>query len=164
MNDLAEATGTVSEKEEVAADVCDRSSAVDDALRYVAYMYLKHVNRAMKKNALYTEHAHWERWVMYKIEDANLRRMFESLPNFVAVALGIMKTELLIRAVVELDEREKVVASTPQPDTPACLLMESRKVVFVPNPSRFRNSGCSNIIAPHSKGSILIKLSHPSKR
>lgn len=37
---FAEATGAVSQKEELAAKVQDRSTAVREALRYVTYLYL----------------------------------------------------------------------------------------------------------------------------
>lgn len=44
--DLAEAAGSVRKMEEVVAAVRDRSPPVGEALRYVYYLYLKHVNSA----------------------------------------------------------------------------------------------------------------------
>lgn len=60
-NYLAEATDSVSENREVAAEVYDSSAAVDEVLQYVTCLYLAHVNSALTNIALYTEHINWDK-------------------------------------------------------------------------------------------------------
>lgn len=62
-------------------------------LHHVPYLYLEHVNNALKNSVLYTEHTNWEKWSKYDLQGEKLPRMFESLPVSVAVVPGIMKLE-----------------------------------------------------------------------
>lgn len=52
--------------------------------------------------------------------------MRESLPDSVAVELGIIEPEPLTRAIVELDEKGKVVESRQDPETPPFPFKEER--------------------------------------
>lgn len=63
-NDLAEANDPVSEKEEVAPELWERSAAVNEPLLYVTYPYPEHINSALTNNLLFTEQANWENWFM----------------------------------------------------------------------------------------------------
>lgn len=51
-NALVEAFSSEQEEEKAKADMRERSTARDEALRYVMYQYLEHVNSALTKNAL----------------------------------------------------------------------------------------------------------------
>lgn len=79
---------------------------------------------------------------MYKLRCAKLSRASESLPDSVAVALGIMKLDSLTRAVVELDKLLQVVESRPHPGLLLFSLLERKDAAFVAVPIRFRCSGC----------------------
>lgn len=65
-NGLAEATGPVSEKEGMVAEVWNRSAAVGQELQYVSYLYLEHINSASTINALKMVHTNSDKWFLYK--------------------------------------------------------------------------------------------------
>lgn len=54
--DLAEATGHVHKKEEVAAEMYNRSEVVDETLQYVSCLYPERANRELRNNARHTEY------------------------------------------------------------------------------------------------------------
>lgn len=54
-NDFVDATVSVSEKEEVAAEVWAKSASIDETLRYDTYIYPEHVASKLKRIALYIE-------------------------------------------------------------------------------------------------------------
>lgn len=89
----------------MAAEVCDKSPAVDEAMRYVPYLYQEHSNSELTNNTLYIKHTNCEKWVIYERQGALLARVVESLPDHVEAALGNMKPEPSTRAVVEFHER-----------------------------------------------------------
>lgn len=104
-NDLAEANGRVSETEEAAAEVWDRLAHVEEALQYVTCLYLEHAISVLANNALYTKRTNREKWIIYELQIAKLPKVFDFLPDSVVAALGTMKPDPLIRAIVELDEQ-----------------------------------------------------------
>lgn len=53
----------------------------------------------------YAEITNWERWVIYDFRKPKLLRMFESLPESVADALGIIKRRPPNSAVVVRDKQ-----------------------------------------------------------
>lgn len=100
-NDPAESAGPVNRKGEVSVKVWDRSTAVDKAQRYVTYLYLEHVNSATTTNGLYTDLINREKWVTSKLQSPYLSSFFESLPDSVVAALGIIKREPPTKTVVD---------------------------------------------------------------
>lgn len=81
------------------------------------YVYLVHITSWLTNNAEYTGRTKWDKWVIYELQGAKLRRVFDLLADFVAAALGSMKREPLTRALVELDEQGQVEKSRPHPGT-----------------------------------------------
>lgn len=122
-NDLAEETGSMNKKGEVAARVWEGLAAVDVGRLYVTYQSLELVDSTLMNNKLYIERTIWEKWFMYKLQDAKLSRVFESLPNSIPAALGIMRPEPPTTAVVQLDNQGMVVKSGPQPEMLLSLLV-----------------------------------------
>lgn len=82
----------MNDNEEVGVEVWDRSTVVDEVLRYATYLYLEHVSSELTNNSLHTKYTKWEKWIMYKVQGAKLSMVFKSLPDSVADACGIMKT------------------------------------------------------------------------
>lgn len=82
-------------------------AAVNEALRYVIYLYVKHSVASVKNYALYTKPTNSEKSVIYNRHIPKPTRIFESLFEMVTAALGIKKSEQLIGAVVELKRRGK---------------------------------------------------------
>lgn len=56
---VEETSCPVEEKEEVVHEIWERSEAVFEALRNVAYLYLKHSNSSIRNNALHTAVHNW---------------------------------------------------------------------------------------------------------
>lgn len=151
-------------KKKVAVRLRERSTAFDEGLRYKTYLYLEDVNSTLTSNALYTKHANWEEWFMYKLQGAKLAKVLESLPGSVAAALGIMIPEPLSRPVSVLDAHGKVVESRPYSETPLPSLMKRNEAVFAASSFRFRNSDGVDISVPRARGLMSTILSLPSKR
>lgn len=101
---------------------------------------------------------------MYELQVAKLPRVFESLLDYVAAVLEIMKQEHPTRPVVELDEREQVVNNRPHPETPTCSHMKMINAAFVTSLFWFRDSGRIKISVPCASGLISMKLLYPNKR
>lgn len=90
-----------------------RSAAIDKALRYVTNQYLEHIDSTSTNNTLYTEPTNWENDVMYELENAKLPKVLESLPDSFAAMLEFMKPGPPSRIVIVLEEKGKVMESTP---------------------------------------------------
>lgn len=88
-NNVAKATDSVLENEEVANSALDRLLAVDKALLHPTYLYLEQVRTALTKNALYTEHKDSEKRFIYKLHGARLSRVFSSQSDSVAALLEL---------------------------------------------------------------------------
>lgn len=67
VNALGEASASVAEKIDVAAEVWWRPASVDKALQFLSYMYLEHVNSSLMIKAMYTELKSCDKWVMYRL-------------------------------------------------------------------------------------------------
>lgn len=151
------------EKKEVAAELWERSAALDEELRYVAYRYLEHVNRALVNNALYKKQTNWGKWVLYELPGPKLSWVFELLPDTVVAALGILKPAPTANDVVELYEWGAVVESRPLPEKAVSLLMKGKNAVFVGSIFLFRNSGHINITVLRERRSISMTLLQSNK-
>lgn len=55
------------EKEEMAADDMGSSAAVNEALQYVIYLSLEHVNSVLTIKSLHKKYKIRGRWVMYEL-------------------------------------------------------------------------------------------------
>lgn len=64
-NALVESSGSMLEKEEVPAEVSEKTTAVDEALQLVTQLDLEYVNSALTNNKLYTQHGNWEEVLLY---------------------------------------------------------------------------------------------------
>lgn len=103
-HDLVEAFGSVSRKEEVGAEIRERSAAIEKPLRYVTYLFVKPVDSALKNHALYIELTKEDKLVVYKFRGRKLSRVCELLLDSFSASLGIMEVEAPIKAVLELNE------------------------------------------------------------
>lgn len=101
--------------------------------------------------------------LIYDFQDAELPRLFESLPDSVATVLGIMKPWPPTAAVVELEDQGRVVSSRPYPETHVSLLMKRKDSVFAERPFWLRCSGRINFSVPRARGLVSMTLSQPNK-
>lgn len=147
-NAIGKSSASVRVKEKVRARVRERSAAVGKALRYATYLYLQNVNSLLTNNALYAEHKSWERWVIYKLQSRKLLRTFESLPDFVAAALGITKPESLNRALLELSKRAQIAEGRPHPEPLVSLLLKGKHAVL--QKAKFGSAIVLALISPFS--------------
>lgn len=76
VSDFTEATGIVSENEEVAAKTWEISAVVYQALQCGTYLYLVYALRTLMNNALYTDHINWKRGVLFEIRSPKLPMVF----------------------------------------------------------------------------------------
>lgn len=74
----------------------------------MTYLYLKHVNSAVTNKTLCLKDTDWDKPLMYELESPKLPRRFESLPDSLASALGIMKLKPPSKDIVELHKQVKV--------------------------------------------------------
>lgn len=74
---LSEATDNVNENEEVAAELQERSAPTYAALRYMSYLYPKHVNNALTNDALFKVHTSCKKCGLYELQIPKLPRVFE---------------------------------------------------------------------------------------
>lgn len=88
--------------------------------------------------------------------------MFESLRDFVAAALGIMKPEPPARTVVELDDQGKLMESKAHPEMPVCLLVKKKGMVLSASPLRFHDGVRNNISILRSRRSLSMTLLQPN--
>lgn len=123
--------------EEAVAEVWDSSTAVDKALRYVTYLYLVHVSSSLTISVLYMEHEIWVKRFMYYLEGNKLQRVFASLPDSVAAAMGIMKPQPPNTAVVQPDQRTGGGEQAPS-GNPAFLVYEEEGPGFCGKPISVR--------------------------
>lgn len=158
-NPLGEASGPVREKEETEDKVWERSAAVEEALRFVTYLYLEEANGALKNNALHTERKNRKKWVMYEYQSSKPPRVFESPPNSILAALGIMNPEPLTRAVVKLGKKGKVIECRIHSETMVYSFMERKDAAFITSSFRYRDGVRIIITVPRARGSITITLS-----
>lgn len=117
-------------KKEAAAEVWERSACVDEALPYMTHLYLEHANSALTNSSLYTEHEKGEKWVMYQLQSSKLSEVFESQPDSVAAAPGIVKPERQAKAVVEPHEYRQFVERCSDPGTPVPMPTKREDAVF----------------------------------
>lgn len=82
---------------------------------------------------------------MHGHQSLKLPRVFESLPDSVAVAMGIMKPASPTTHVVQIYRQGKAVEKKPQPIASATTLMKRRDAVFAASAFRLGDSGRSNI-------------------
>lgn len=91
----------------------------------MTYLYLKHDSNALTNIALNIEHKTWEKTFMYRLQGVKLTREINlSLPDSVAVVLGILKPKPQTRAVVGLDKQGQVKESRTRPGTRISLPMK----------------------------------------
>lgn len=96
-NDLTEATASVTDKEEVAAEVWERSAAVGEAQQYAISLHLEHVNRALISIELYTKNKNWERWVINELLGPEASNVSDLLHACVAAALRFVNQGFLLK-------------------------------------------------------------------
>lgn len=151
-------------KEEVAAELWERSAAVYKVLHYVTYLPRKQLNSLVMNNALYTEHRKRERCAINKLLSQKLPRVFESLSDSIAAAQRVVKLEHPSRAIVELEEQEPVLKSRHYPGKPVSLLIKKKDSVFSRSPVRFHDRCLSNSKVSHARSLISITLLQPNHR
>lgn len=118
------------ENEVVADDVCKRSVAVDDELRYVMYVYLQHDKSAMTKKCSVNKFQELGDVCYYNLQAEKLLGLFEWLPGPIVFALEITKP-LSFRAVVELNKYEQVLESSTDPETPVSSPIKWKDTFFL---------------------------------
>lgn len=128
------------------------------------YLYLQYVNNFFAHNALYTEHENSERWIMYKLQSAMLRRVFESLLDFNAVALRGMKPETSTRSAVELDKQEQVVETRPDSKKLLFSLINRKNEVFATSRFWFHDNALINIRVPYAERFDIDEAWQPDQR
>lgn len=126
---LGESSGAVRVTEDMAAEVCERSAVVDEALRYMTYLYLEQANITLSDRALYIEDRNWKSESCTNIETRNFQRCL-SLPDSAAALRRIVELKPPNRAIVELHKRREVGEREQRPETPLSLLMNSKDSVF----------------------------------
>lgn len=89
------------------------------------------------------------KWVLYELQSPRISRTFASLPDSVAVGMGMRKPEPPSRAVVASDEQGQVMESKPHPGRLVSLVIKKKNTVFVVSLMRFLDSGRNNIIVQY---------------
>lgn len=85
--------------------------------------------------------------------------MFDSLPDSIAAALGLMMTEPPTILRLDLEERGEVLESRPHAGKLVSLFMKWKNAVSAASSLPVRESGCMNIIIQVVRGSIPMKHS-----
>lgn len=153
-NDPADVAGLVSDKEQVTAQVSDKSAQVDVALQYVTDLYQEHVKSVLTNTALYVEQKYWEKRVVNEPGGVKYRKVSETVPDSVMAALENTKPEPMTRAVVEIGEQGQVVESRSLSETLGFLLMKINDAVCVTSLFQVHDSGCYNFTVPCARGSL----------
>lgn len=104
IDDLSEASVSIRVKEEVGAQVWERSAAVDESLQNATYLYMEHADHLLTNITQYTKLKNLEKLVICNLQSEKLSRLFQSLSTSVAATINIVEPEPPIGVVVEQNE------------------------------------------------------------